>query len=247
MKWNADDNVSIKTEIQCPYYYELASPHPDDESNDNSEKCSLDDSHNGSINRILRSQSMTALPDVKLWPSNDQPHHLSPQPNHLHYNNNDNNSDNINNNHLRVCENGFTFQLDVPPHHEDTSGCSSGYGSAVSSSLSQDYHESLEPDLEAMKHAAQQDDNPNHQTKRQIMVPPLMRRIGSCPNMTQEQQDYFTDITPTTGPSDSPSVSSSETLSWDQLSSCKRTSAKDKLPNIFIDEKGYIRFRYSNY
>lgn len=228
IKWNGGDNISIKTEIQCPYYEPLQETA--DKTNLPPEILfpDVNNSHdNGSQNynsaTLLRTKSMSSIHyDEKCPPSSEVVFDThSSQRNNKSYS-------------LRVGDNGFTFQVDN--HTQDISACSSGYGSEITTSSStpyQDYHTSLEPDLAAVEEVKKLDNY-------SVSIPRTLMRIESCPSLFPSEEEDTDERNLNETSLTSIPCSSNGTLSYEGVS----YSTGEKFSNI--DEKGYIRFKYSH-
>uniref|UniRef100_A0A1X7TPE9 Ig-like domain-containing protein n=2 Tax=Amphimedon queenslandica TaxID=400682 RepID=A0A1X7TPE9_AMPQE len=263
MEWSGADNVSIKTEIQSPSYatsttamasmssgsVEMLEISCQIEAMRNKENETEADKDNESINTIFKED----------WTDTSSKHTLSFSP--LPATN-----DEIPDCHVQVDTNGFTYQVkNDATVEQETSACSSGYGSQITASScspSQDYHDSIVPDLEEAQ---------STNTKKLKDVPEVdesqvdecfvtdLRSFSRSPsledNKSHEQSDPATCSAPVIiseslkGLQDlGSSVSSNESLSREKIHfychhETEDGASRDNLTNVlYVDEKGYIRF-----
>jgi hypothetical protein len=171
---NSYDGVSIKTDIQSPCY-EGSIPF---DCNSTSISMSLDDFYNLVNDAVhLAHPNGETFDTTSLLSITDTMTGSAPENDHLSeaFETNDQMKCNTTTQtveslcsqcsstllDIRISETGLTFQVDVPHPFMDNTGCSSGYGSDITSVQvqSDEYHRHLEPDLIEVE---EQDSNEGH-------------------------------------------------------------------------------------
>ena len=263
MEWSGADNVSIKTEIQSPSYatnttamtsmssgsVEMIEISCQIETMRNKESETEMEEDSESINTVFKED----LTDT----SSKHTLSFSPLPT---------TNDQIPDCHVQVDTNGFTYQVKNDASVEqETSACSSGYGSQITASScspSQDYHDSIVPDLEEaqctnirkLKDVPEEEETPVDEC---LMTD--LRVFNRSPSLEDNESNDKSDPTTCTSPviiSESlkglqdpiSSMSSNESLSCEKIHfychhNTEDGTNRDKLTNVlYVDEKGYIRF-----
>jgi hypothetical protein len=273
---NSYDGVSIKTDIQSPCY-EGSIPF---DCNSTSISMSLDDFYNLVNDAVhLAHPNGETFDTTSLLSITDTMTGSAPENDHLSeaFETNDQMKCNTTTQtveslcsqcsstllDIRISETGLTFQVDVPHPFMDNTGCSSGYGSDITSVQvqSDEYHRHLEPDLIEVE---EQDSNEGHSCngydddpESSSFVNKPLTKVSSCPNMTELchyqynlhkddcflEQHCFTHNKPATNyDRQAVTITNIGDSSSESLSSGKATylNVNDGQLNVlYVDDKGY--------
>ena len=261
MQWSGADNVSIKTEIQSPSYATSATAMASMSSGSVETieiSCQIETVRTTEKEKEMEDDSESIDTVFKEDLTDDSSRHtLSFTPLSTPTISQDC--------HVQVDTNGFTYQVrDENSVPQETSACSSGYGSQIttSSSPSQDYHESIEPDLKDLEASKQgttsmaqlkEETEEEDETCDEGFVTTLeskesFKRFTSCPSLEDNKNSDFLSDTTHTVPvivndslkniqeslHSSSSLSSNDALSQDKILFCSHQSDtnRDNLTNV---------------